>query len=440
MSGDEPDKAGLSASQAAELRGGTQPGTAQPPASMQAPAQGQATANGTAPQQSPQAAAAPSQSQQGNQQQQQPPQQQQQQQPAPLQQQQLTGTPLRVVPPALPHSAFARLLQHEGWRLLLATRLKYVLAAAMAVHGAVSTREPAGQGSGHAFAWRLTANFLGAVLPAAGVWRLHTAARAHAAVALNQLNRRLRQQLQQHTKRTHGHAHPAGRSHAHAHAHEAAAPAQHSQQEPLPPPQQHQQAQHPQLQHQQRHQQHQQHQQQHPHQQPQHAHGGGSGLVGAAKRKSSKPRSTQEALAAVAPPAGGWGGRGGRGGGAAAGAARNLRPRRRHQPNRLEAEHAAGKANQQRSGEGRRSRSPAAPLRPQLADIPLPDPLPPWGQQRRRDADPAHAPTLIAAGAYWSMPVLLVPLAGWAAAACTAAIAAAAAAGRRWRRHSQRLQ
>lgn len=293
---------------------------------------------------------------------------------APKQQQpqQPPRRPLRVVPVALPNGPFARILQHEGWHLLLCTRLKYVLAAAMAVHGALATREPAGQGSGHLLAWRLTANFLGALLPASGVSCLSAAARVYAAAAVAEVNAQLHRQLQhlqrhpqqqqqpQHSKQQQQQG-PGGPEPMQV---DAGGAAQRFSRPLQQRPQQQPPAQPPQQQH--------------------YSPAAYAGLVGAAKRKSSKPRSTQEALAAAAPAAG----TGRRGTAAGAGEGRALRPRRRHQPGPQEAQPATG----QRSSDNGRSRSPG------LADILLPpEPLPRWGRQLPRPGGSANG-TLVSVG------------------------------------------
>ncbi len=292
---------------------------------------------------------------------QQPPEQAQQQA---AQQQSM---PRHAVLPAGPFAAHlapvAGVLRHRPGR---------VLAAALLLHGALAAREPAGEGSGHALAWPVTANFLRAVLPPAAVHRLADSARGYAAVAAaaavarrEQAELAVKQQLQEQQLA----------------ALQAAIRQQQQQQQQQPvaaggPSPMHvgsrvQQAAHPRA--------------------P--GEHGGHGLVGAAKRKACKPRSTHETLGlpAAAAAAGSSGGR--RSGSEPPSSGRALR-RKVRQPERLEAQRGSAKAHNAlqaaEGGGGGAGGTKQGRAGPPLCDIPVPqEPLPRWGAQRARSVHSA---------------------------------------------------
>lgn len=120
---------------------------------------------------------------------------------------------------------------------------------------------------------------------------------------------------------------------------------------------------------------------------------GGHGLVGAAKRKACKPRSTHETLGlpAAAAAAGSSGGR--RSGSEPPSSGRALR-RKVRQPERLEAQRGSAKAHNAlqaaEGGGGGAGGTKQGRAGPPLCDIPVPqEPLPRWGAQRARSVHSA---------------------------------------------------
>ncbi len=267
---------------------------------------------------------------------------------------------------AVPAGPFAQLL--GPLQPVLRASPGAVMAAALLLHGAIAARDPTGPGSGHLLAWPLTASFLRVLLTPASIQRLGTAARAYAAVAVavaGALQRRQQQAQQQQALQQHALQQQAQQQQRQALQQQA----QQQQQGPAPMqvehhaalpysrPPQHQQPQQPQQQ----------------------AHAAAQGLVGAAKRKSSKPRSTQEALGA----AGGSARHAAPGSGAADGAKGGRR--RRKQPERLQVALDAGPSYQPAPGRAPRRTGSGHRRSPSLADILLPpEPLPRWGRQRHR--------------------------------------------------------
>lgn len=252
--------------------------------------------------------------------------------------------------------AVAGVLRHRPGR---------VLAAAMLLHGALAAREPAGPGSGHDLAWRITASFLRAVLPPAGVQRLAGSARGYAAVAAAAAAAAARSEQAERASEQQVQKQPSAVQQRQQQQQQAPAGGP----SPRQPDSRAQPAAYPR-----------------PGGEP-----GGHGLVGAAKRKASKPRSTHETLGlpAAAAAAGSSGGR--RGGSEPPSAGRALR-RRVRQPERLEAQLGPRKSHNpapaaagRGGGGGGGARQGRAGL--PLCDIPLPqEPLPRWGVQRARSA------------------------------------------------------
>lgn len=273
--------------------------------------------------------------------------------------------------------AVAGVLRHHAGR---------VLAAAMLLHGALAAGEPAGPGSGHALAWRVTASFLRALLPPAGVQRLSGSARGYAAVAVaaataqREKAKRLAQQRlaapqappppkQQQAPATaggHSPVHVDSRAQLTTHARPAGEHGGQSGQ-------------------------------------------GGQGLVGAAKRKASKPRSTHETLGLPAAAAAAASS-GGRRGGSEPPPSGRARRRRVRQPDRLAVQLGSGKSYDPlppRAG-GSGVAKPGRAAVP-LCDIPLPrEPLPRWGVQRARGAGAAPTAPFSIEGE----PALAAPLPG----------------------------
>lgn len=252
---------------------------------------------------------------------------------------------------AVPAGPFAQLL--GPLHPVLRASPGAVLAAALLLHGAIAARDPSGPGSGHMLAWPLTVSFLRALMMPASIQRLSTAARAYAGVAVAvaaALQRRRQQQAQRQAQQQAQQQLPPPQQQ------QGPVPMQVERQAPPPysrPPQ--------------------------PAQQPQpQPNGGLQGLVGAAKRKSSKPRSTQEALGVA-------GGSARHAGGGKDDAPKGSGRRRRKQPERLEVAINAGPSYAPTQGRVSKRNGSAQRRSPSLADILLPpEPLPRWGRQRPR--------------------------------------------------------
>lgn len=268
---------------------------------------------------------------------------------------------------AVPAGPFAQLL--GPLHPVLRASPGAVLAAALLLHGAIAARDPSGPGSGHMLAWPLTVSFLRALMMPASIQRLSTAARAYAGVAVAvaaALQRRRQQQAQRQAQQQAQQQLPPPQQQ------QGPVPMQVERQAPPPysrPPQ--------------------------PAQQPQpQPNGGLQGLVGAAKRKSSKPRSTQEALGVA-------GGSARHAGGGKDDAPKGSGRRRRKQPERLEVAINAGPSYAPTQGRVSKRNGSAQRRSPSLADILLPpEPLPRWGRQRPRlDSRASPQPTLASSGA-----------------------------------------